>query len=233
MTVSTSVVVDFTRDMILRTAIRRAGLNAGRLTDPPAAQLAQAADNLELVIKSLQAEDINLGTIEPATLTLTAGVSEQTLASDTIDIAQGQSDNLGTIVPSSGGESVVKALSRDEWLRLADKTTQSRPTMGYLEKGIACKILFWPVPDTTYTFRYTKVRLFKSGGTGANTIDARSPWAEYFVYATAEGIALDNRMYDTAAYLGNKAEKLRERCLTGESNHGTIRFRVGASARNW
>jgi hypothetical protein len=233
MTVSTSVVVDFTRDMILRTAIRRAGLNAGRISDPSAQMLEQAADNLELVIKSLQSEDINLGTIEPTTLVLTSGVSLQTLASDAIDIAQGQSDNLGTIVNTDNSESVVKSLDRDGWLRLADKTVSGRPTMGYFQKGPACKVLFWPVPDVAYTFRYTKVRLFKSGGSGANTIDARSPWAEYFVYATAEGLAMDNRLMEAAGQLGAKAEKLRERCLTGEANHGTIRFRVGKSARNW
>lgn len=232
MTVAANVVIDFTRDMILRTAIRRAGiLNENRA--PSAAALQNAADNLELVLKSLQSEDINLGTIEPTTMVLTAGVSLQTIATDAIDIAQGQSDNLGAIVNTDGSESIVKSLDRDGWLRLADKTTSSRPTMGYFEKGPACKILFWPIPDAAYTFRYTKVRLFKSGGSGANTIDARSPWAEYFVYATAEGVAMDNRLMEAATQLGSKAEKLRERCLTGEANHGTIRFRVGQRARNW
>lgn len=232
MTVSSSVVIDFTRDQLLRTAIRKVGiLEASR--NPSAAMLANAADNLELVIKSLQAEDINLGTIEPTTLTLTANVSEQTLASDAIDIAQGQSDNLGAIVNSDGSESIVKSLGRDDWLRLANKTTTGRPTMGYFEKGPTCKILFWPIPDIAYTFRYTKVRLFKSGGTGANTMDARSMWAEYFVYAVAEGVALDNALYERAGVLGGKAELLRNRCLSGEANHGTIRWRVGTRARNW
>lgn len=232
MTVAANVVIDFTRDMILRTAIRRAGiLNENRA--PSSAALQNAADNLELVLKSLQSEDINLGTIEPTTMVLTAGVSLQTIATDAIDIAQGQSDNLGAIVNTDGSESIVRSLDRDGWLRLADKTTSSRPTMGYFEKGPTCKILFWPIPDTAYTFRYTKVRLFKSGGSGANTIDARSPWAEYFVYATAEGVAMDNRLMEAAAQLGSKAEKLRERCLTGEANHGTIRFRVGQRTRNW
>jgi hypothetical protein len=233
-TVSTNVVLNFTRDQLLTAAIRKTGiLEASQI--PDSAMLANAAVNLELVIKSLQAEDVNLGTIERATpMALTAATASYSLPSDTIDITIGQSDNLGTLVRADGSESIIKTMSRDEWLQLAVKTQSGPPTRGYLEKGPTCTITFWPVPDvSTYTFRYTKVRLFKSGGTGANTMDSRGFWAEYFVYAVAEGVAYDNSLFGRAKELGAKGEKLRARCLTGEAQHGKIRWRVAQRGRNW
>lgn len=234
MTVSTNVVLDFTRDQLLTAAIRKTGmLEASQI--PDSAMLANAAINLELVIKSLQAEDVNLGTIERATpLTLTATTASYSLPSDTIDIAIGQSDNIGTLVATDGTESIVKTMSRDEWLQLANKSQAGPPTRAYLEKGATCTITFWPVPDdSTDTFRYTKVRLFKSGGTGANTMDSRGFWAEFFVYATAEGVAYDNSLYERAKELGAKGERLRARCLTGEAQHGKIRWHPALRGRNW
>jgi hypothetical protein len=233
-TVSSLAATIFTRDQILTAAIRKVGI-LETSKGPTAAQLAIAAVHLELILESLQADDVNLGTVERATpIAMVSGTSEYTMPSDTLDIQIGQSNDIGTIVSTDGSERVVKAMSRSEWLTIAVKTQSGTPTMAYLEKGASCKLVFWPVPDdSTQTFRYTKVRLFKSSGTGANTMDTRAFWSQYLVCAVAAEVAQDNSLYDRAQFCEAQAEKWRERANQAEVQHGKLRWKVGHRGRNW
>ena len=90
-----------------------------------------------------------------------------------------------------------------------------------------------PVPNSAATFRYTKVRLLKSAGNGANTIDLMRSWSQYLVYAVGANVALDNSLFDRSQQLLAYAEKVRPKAEANESQHGRIRFRIGNSGRNW
>jgi hypothetical protein len=232
MTISTVVLPDFSRDTLLTSAIRLTGI-LGQEEVPSATQLNIAATHLNYTLDTLQTSGVILRTIERTTKTLTASTAEYTLDTDTIDIEIGQSDHIGTIVLTGGAEPIVKTMSRQEWLDVSNKSYAGMPTRCYLEKQATCKLVFWPVPDAAYVFRYTRVRLLKSAGNGGNTMDLLRTWSQYLVFAVAASVALDNSLYDRHNTLMGRAELIRKSCEAGDVQHGRLVFRVGHRGRNW
>ena len=232
MTVSTSSQQDFSRDALLTKAIRLTGILSAE-EDATQRQLAQAADNLNIILDELQAADIILRTVERTTLTLANGTGEYSLDADTIDIECGLNDVIGTIVQTGGSEPIVKTMSRDEWLQIGNKTYAGMPTRAYHEKAGLQKLVFWPVPDAAYTFRYTRVRLLKSAGAGSNTLDLMRTWFKFLVFETASMVAYDNSLFSRGAQLHALAGESRPKAEANEVQHGKLRFRVGARGRNW
>jgi hypothetical protein len=234
MTVSANPTPDFERDQILTSAIRVCGL----ITDgePPSSdQIAQAAFHLNLALQEVQAEGLVLTTVTRTTLALVAGTAEYTLPSDVIDVELGQDDAVGSIISATGtAETIVKTLSRGEWMNLAVKNVPGPPSRAYVEKKGATSIVFWPVPDSSVsTFRYSKVTLLRGADTGVVTMETRRTWTSYLMYATASGVAFDNSMAEKGQLFMGIAEKKFNKCKAGDTQHGTIRFSVGHNARNW
>lgn len=234
MTVSANPTPDFQRDQILTAAIRLCGL----LTDgeePSADQISQATFHLNLALQELQACDLVLTTVSRATLALVAGTAEYDLPSDVIDVELGQDDALGTIVNASGvTETIVKTMSRAEWMNIAVKTVAGRPSRAYIEKRALTRVVFWPVPDSSVsTFRYSSVTFLRGADTGATTMQTRRTWSSYLTYATASGVAFDNSMPEKAQTFLGIADKKLAACKAGDTQHGAIRMAVGRSGRNW
>jgi len=235
MTVSANSVPDFQRDQILTAAIGICGL----LTDgqaPTADQIARAAMHFNVALEDLQSEGLILTTAERTTLALVSGTAEYDLPADVIDVELGQNDSAGTIFSAAGtAETIVKSMGRGEWMDIATKTSISgNPSRVYVEKQALTKLVFWPTPNSsTISFRYTKVRLLKAGDTGAVTMDLRRSWTQYMMYATAIGVCLDNSKVEQAGMFKGWAAERLARCKAGDTQHGTIRFRVGHSGRNW
>lgn len=235
MTVSVNPTPDFQRDQILTAAIRLCGLITNGEA-PDADQLAGATFHLNLALQALQTSDLVLTTVTRTTLALVSGQAEYQLPSDVIDVELGQDDSLGSIISSSGtAETIVKTMSRGEWMNLAVKSVAGRPSRAYVEKGALTTVVFWPVPDTSVsTFRYSSVTLLRGADTGATTMQTRRTWTSYLMYATASGVAFDNSMEDKAStFLGIADDKLKK-CKAGDAQHGAIRMSVGrGSGRNW
>lgn len=236
MTVSTSALIDYQRDQLIQLAFQLAGqLGAGK--SPTAEDTAMAANFLRLELSSLQAEGIQLQTIERTTLTLVSGTASYTLPSDTVDVKLGPNDQAGTIVNSSGTEVLVTIMSRAEYMDLPDKTATvtGRPTRVYIEKQASVTAVFWPVPDTeSVTFRYSRVRLLKDADSGAVTIDLARKWHKYLTYAVAAAVARAKSMQlDSVMALLNEAERLKAICKGDDNQRGKIRFRVAHRGRHW
>ncbi|HEY5956083.1 MAG TPA: hypothetical protein VIV60_06005, partial [Polyangiaceae bacterium] len=215
-------------------AIRLCGL----LTDgeePSADQIAQATFHLNLALQELQAADLVLTTVSRATLALIAGTAEYDLPSDVIDVELGQDDAIGSIVNASGVvETIVKTMSRAEWMNIAVKDVAGRPSRAYIEKKALTRVVFWPVPDSSVsTFRYSSVTFLRGADTGLVTMQTRRTWTSYLMYATASGVAFDNSMTEKGTMFMGIANGKLEKCKAGDAQHGRIRLGVGRSARNW
>jgi hypothetical protein len=235
MTVSTNPTPDFQRDQILTAAIRKCGLlTAGE--DATAEQISDAAVHFNLSLQDLQSEGIALSSVERATLALISGTAEYALPVDVIDVELGQDDAIGTIISSDGTtETIVKTMSRGEWMNIAQKTTLTgRPSRCYIEKLALVTAVFWPIPDSSLiSFRYAKVRLLRGGNTGADTMDLFRTWTPYILHYTASGVAYDNSKPDLGATYMQIAQGMLAKCKAGDVQHGAIRFRAGHQARNW
>ena len=236
MTVSLNSSMQFTRDQIIRMACQLAGIvQSGQ--DPLAPEIASASDFMNLELQSLQDDGVILRSVERTTLTLVAGTSEYTLPSDTIDLQEGPNDTIGSIVPTTGGETIVSLMTRSEWMDLAAKTaaTIGRPVKCYVERQALVKLVFWPTPDAVATtFRYAKVRLLKDMDAGNVTADLRRSWMQYLTYAVAAKMAAAKSLgMDRVGYFEKKAETLLQKCKNGDNQHGKVRFRVGHIGRHW
>jgi hypothetical protein len=235
MTVSANPTPDFQRDQILTAAIRKCGLlTAGEAATPE--QIADASIHFNLALQDLQSEGVVLRSIERTTLALISGQAEYPLPADVIDLELGQDDAIGTIISSDGTtETIVKTMSRGEWMNIAQKSTMTgRPSRCYVEKQATVTAVFWPTPDSSLiSFRYAKVRFLKGGNDGANTMDLLRTWTPYILHYVASGVAYDNSKAELGAtYLGI-AQGLLARCKAGDTQHGAIRFTAGHRARNW
>ena len=237
MTVSANATLDYTRDQLISTAFQLAAVYpAGADILPEDIDSAATFMNLELM--ELQAEVPLLRTEQRTTLTLVAGTAEYSLPSDVIDVPTGPNDQVGTIVPASGGESIVLAMTRQEYMALANKATGStsgRPVKCYVEKTSPLKVVLWPTPDAnSVSLRYTKTVLLRDLDTGAVTVDLARRWLQYVAYATATQIALAKSMpLDRVTYLRSEAERIKARCEMDDSQRTKVRMRIGHNVRRW
>jgi hypothetical protein len=233
MTVSANPTPDFQRDQILTAAIRLCGV----LTDgevPSADQLSQATFHLNMAIQELQACDLVLTSVSRATLALISGTAEYDLPADVIDVELGQDDTIGSIITSGqSAEPIVKTMSRAEWMNIAVKAQPGRPARAYVEKKALTRVVFWPVPDAAYTFRYSSVTLLRGADTGLVTMQTRRAWTSYLMYATASGVAFDNSMSDKGGMFMQIANNKLAACKAGEAQHGAVRLSIGPLRRNW
>lgn len=236
MTVSTSNTLEFDRDTSLTMALQLCGvLEAGRDADADDLQMGSRFMNMEL--QALQAEGVIQRTQERALLTLTAGTASYTLPADVIEVQLGPNDQVGTIVPVSGSETLVTSMTRAEYLDLSDKSANvtGRPTRAYVERQATTTLILWPVPDANcVSLRYTKVRTFFDLDTGSVTPDLARRWSKFLVYATAAhlGRAKSAPMEDIQD-LRNEAERMKAVCLEEDQQRGRITFRLRHKGAFW
>lgn len=195
MTVSATYAHELTVSQLLRRSFQVAGLlYSGSQTDPD--DLAMARDILAIEMDSLHSDGVILRFFERTTQALTSSTASYTLGTDVIDVAVDPNNQAGTVYTASGVETAVRAISRAEYLAVADKTTPGTPVLVYVEKLATTSLTFWPVPDASMTFRYAKFRLpFDSDGDA--TLDLARRWSKAILYAmawqlaSAKSIALD------------------------------------------
>ncbi len=233
MTVSALSTQEFNRDELIVMAYQATGLlEAGK--DAPPEDLALASNFMNLELQALQAEGVVLRTVERTTLTLgtpDAGTAATyTLPSDTIDVQLGPNDQVGTIIPTSGSETLVEAMSRAQYLETTDKTSavSGTPMRAYVEKQASVTVTFWPVPDAdSATFRYARVRLLRDADTGSVTIDLARRWLKFVVYATAVHLARAKSCgLDVISDLRGEAERMKAVCQADDAERGSVRFTV-------
>ena len=231
MTVSANYSLDPSRDQLITMAFRLSGLlEAGK--SPSQNDVNMASDFFNLELMNLQAEGVILRTVERASTSLTASTASYSLAADAIDIEIGPNDQAGTVNASGGSDTVVTVMARHEYQDIASKTITGLPSRVYVEKLATITCIFWPVPDTAYTFKYSKVRLLRDMDSGTVTTDLARRWLQAVVYAIASQICLAKSMpLDRVSLLRNEAERLKQRLHADDSERGKIHMHIAHSGR--
>lgn len=148
---ATSGSVDYiaNRDEIITEALELLGmLEAGE--SPSANDLTTCGRTLNMMVKGLMAEGVQLWKVSEAELTLVASQSSYTLGAGgdlvidkplrILEARRRDSDNIDTPLFS---------LSRDEYMTLSNKTTTGLPTQYYFQPGrLTSSFTVWPVPDS-------------------------------------------------------------------------------------
>lgn len=130
--------------------------------------LTSARRSLNLLFLDWANRGLNLWTIEQATYTLTQGVNEISLPTDTVNVLEAiiRQNNQGI-----NTDVYIERISREDWLNVPDKTTQARPAQFYVQRTNIPKVFFYPAADQTYTFVYYRIRRIQDAGAYTNDAD--------------------------------------------------------------
>lgn len=102
--------------------------------------LKTARRSLNLLLADWANRGLNQWTIKQRTLSLAVGDGEYDLGADVIDI-------LSVVVRRNGTDYALERLSRDQYLSIPTKTTQSRPNQFFLDRQVTPNLKLWPVPE--------------------------------------------------------------------------------------
>jgi len=131
-------------------------------------QLTSARRSLNLLFLDWANRGLNLWTIEQATYTLTQGVNEISLPTDTVNVLEAiiRQNIQGTIT-----DVYIERISREDYLNVPDKTSEARPAQFYVQRDNTPKAFFYPAADQTYTFVYYRIRRIQDAGNYTNDAD--------------------------------------------------------------
>ena len=159
---ATSSSTDFELDVTgyIEEAFERCGLEVRTGYD-----LKTAKRSLNLMLAEWANRGLNQWTIEQRSQALTEGDGEYTLGTDIIDI-------LSVVVRRSNTDYALIRLSRDEYLTIPDKTTESRPNQFFLDRHVTPNLKIWPRPEnSTDVLHYDALTRIQDADTYINTME--------------------------------------------------------------
>ena len=127
--------------------------------------LKTAKRSLNLLLADWANRGLNQWTIKQRSQTLTQGTGEYALNADIIDV-------LSVVIRRDGTDYSLDRLSRDEYLTIPTKTTQSRPNQFFLDRQLTPNLKLWPVPEnSTDVVYYDALTRMADADTYTNTMD--------------------------------------------------------------
>lgn len=126
--------------------------------------LKTAKRSMNLLFADWANRGLNQWTIIQTTQTVTQGTAEYLLGADTIDI-------LSIVVRRDNTDYGIQRLSRDDYLNIPDKTSQSRVSQFFVDRLINPVLKVWPVPDnSTDVLIFDRLVRIDDADTMTNTI---------------------------------------------------------------
>jgi hypothetical protein len=127
--------------------------------------LKSAKRSLNLMLAEWANRGLNQWTIVQRTQALTQSTGVYSLGTDVIDV-------LSVVVRRDGTDYALERLSRDEYLSIPTKTTESRPNQFFLDRQVTPQLKLWPVPEnSTDTIIYDALTRMDDADTFINTMD--------------------------------------------------------------
>ena len=112
---------------------------------------------------------INLWTIEEGSIALTDGTGTYNLPADTIDLLD---HVIRTGTGTSQSDLSMTRISVSTYASIPNKNVEGRPIQVWIDRQADVpQINVWPVPDSSYTFTYWRMRRIQDAGNGVNNQD--------------------------------------------------------------
>ena len=116
--------------------------------------LKTAKRSLNLMLADWANRGLNQWTIKQRTLALVQGTGQYNLDADIIDI-------LSVVIQRNGTDYALERLSRDDYLTIPTKATQSRPNQYFLDRQLTPNLKLWPTPEnSTDVIYYNALSMF-------------------------------------------------------------------------
>tara|TARA_R100001440_G_scaffold54337_1_gene74124 strand:- start:1142 stop:1807 length:666 start_codon:yes stop_codon:yes gene_type:complete len=127
--------------------------------------LKSAKRSLNLLLAEWANRGLNQWTIKQRTLSLTQADGEYDLGTDVIDV-------LSVIIRRDGTDLTMQRISRNTYLAIPTKTTQSRPTQYFLDRQLTPNLKIWPLPEnSTDIIVYDAITRMDDADAQVNTLD--------------------------------------------------------------
>jgi len=127
--------------------------------------LKSAKRSLNLMLAEWANRGLNQWTISQRTLPLVQGTNVYALGADIIDV-------LSVVIRRDGTDFSLDRLSRDEYLSIPSKSTQSRPNQFFLDRQITPELKIWPTPEnSTDVLFYDALTRMDDADIYTNTMD--------------------------------------------------------------
>ena len=127
--------------------------------------LKTAKRSLNLMFADWANRGLNQWTITQRTQALTQGTSSYTLGADVIDV-------LSMVIQRSSSDLAMSKISRDTYINIPSKTTQSRPTQFFVDRQVTPVIKIWPTPEnSTDVLYYDALTRIDDADNFTNTLD--------------------------------------------------------------
>lgn len=133
---------------------------------------------INLLFQDWSNRNINLWTLRQETTSLVAGQREYTMEDYDIDVVE-------AVVTVDGTDFRIERITREDYLYIPNKDTQSRPTQIYVERTIPAVIKLWPTPLGTETITTYRIQRIQDAKTSQNDVDVPSR----FMPALVSGLA--------------------------------------------
>jgi hypothetical protein len=233
---STNFSVD--RDTIISRALRIIGVIPQGVT-PTATQVTEAANALNGLVKSLEADGMPLWGIRQYSLTMVASTRSYRF---------GEGQTINTPKPlkvisayrrhtSSQTDTPMIILTRDEYDRLGNKFTTGTPIQIYYDpQRIYGDLFLFPVPNaasaTGYTIEITFQRPFEDFDAATDEPDFPQEWFDALTFMLADRLALEYGVNEEVrADLVKRAMQYRAEALSFGTEEGSMYFTP--DWRNW
>ena len=138
-----------------------------------------AKRSLNLMLADWANRGLNQWTIKLITVTMVQGTNSYTLDVDTIDV-------LNAVLRRDSTDYGIARLSRDEYLNIPTKSTESRVSQFFVDRQITPSLKVWPTPDNS-TDQVIFDRLVRMDDADSATNTMQMPFR--FYPALAAGLA--------------------------------------------
>ena len=151
--------------------------------------LRTARRSMNLMTIEWQNRGINMWTIDSGTISISADTAQYNLPADTIDL-------LDQVIRTNAGNATTQldlTLSRigvSTYASIPNKLSTGRPIQVWVERLATPRINLYPVPDTSYTFVYWRMRRIEDAGNGVETSDMTFRFLPCLVAGLAYHIAM-------------------------------------------
>ena len=146
-----------------------------------------ARRSINLLLQNWSNRQVNLWKMVETSQALTQGTASYTLASDIIDIKN-------VVLRRSSIDTNMHRLSRDDYQKRPNKTTQARPSQFWVERLTTPVLHLYPTPvNSTDTVRFYAMERIEDIGAAQETVDIPSRFIEPLVSGLSFYLALKRK----------------------------------------
>lgn len=191
---STSNSTDWTlnRDQVITSALRKLSVLPSGGT-PTSAQISDATDALQALVKAFQADGMPVWKMSTQTFTVTSGVSSYTVGpSQTVNCPKPLRIVSATYTPSGGNNAPMNIYTQYDYSHLPSTSgTSGLPVDLYYQPLRTTGVIkLWPTPsESTTVISFTYQSPYEDMDSSTNDFDFPSEWMQALIYNLAWALA--------------------------------------------